>query len=364
MTTVSPRRLRFALVGCGRIAQRHAEHIARLGDLVAVCDVVPARAEGLAATTGARAYPSLEALLEAESDVDVASICTPNGLHARQTIQALDHGVHVLCEKPMAISSRDCGEMIKAAERNNRRLFVVKQNRFNPPIVALKQVIDEGRLGRLYSVQLNCFWNRGADYYRDSWKGSRDLDGGTLFTQFSHFVDLLYWMLGDITDVQGFRANYAHQGVIEFEDTGAACLRFANGVIGTLAYTVNAHARNMEGSLTVFGEHGTVKVGGQYLNELEYQNIADHRIENLPPGNQANNYGTYQGSMSNHDKVYANVIDVLTSGGAISTSGFEGLKTVEIVQRIMAGLAWTDPDRTDAFDARQDPSRALRPAQV
>jgi UDP-N-acetyl-2-amino-2-deoxyglucuronate dehydrogenase len=354
VTTVPPQQLRFALVGCGRIAQRHAEHITRLGTLAAVCDVVPERAERLATATGARAYDSLDALLAGEPSLDVVSICSPNGLHARQTIKALDHGVHVLCEKPMAITARDCGEMIKAAERNNRRLFVVKQNRFNPPVVALKQIIDEGRLGRLFSVQLNCFWNRGPDYYRESWKGTRDLDGGTLFTQFSHFIDLLYWLVGDIADVQGFRANYAHQGVIEFEDTGAACLRFANGVIGTLAYTVNAHARNMEGSLSVFGERGTVKVGGQYLNELEYQNIEDYRITDLPAGNQANNYGAYQGSMSNHDKVYANLIDVLTGGGAISTSGFEGLKTVEIVQKIMGGLAWVDPDAPDFAASSRD----------
>ena len=230
--------------------------------------------------------------------------------------------------------------MIKTAERANRRLFVVKQNRFNPPVVALKRVIDENRLGRLYSIQLNCYWNRGKDYYLNSWKGSRQLDGGTLFTQFSHFIDLLYWMVGDITSVHGFRSNYAHEGVIEFEDTGVAALQFSNGAIGTISYTVNAHAKNMEGSITVFGERGTVKVGGQYLNELEYQSIENYRIPDLPPGNKPNDYGVYQGSMSNHDKVYANVIDVLTNGGAISTSGFEGLKTVEMVETIMKNLAW------------------------
>ena len=332
--------LRFALIGCGRIAQRHADHITRLGELAAVCDVVPERADDLASRTGAKAYYSVEELLAREREVDVAAVCTPNGLHARHTIDALTHGLHVLCEKPMAITARDCGEMIKAAEHANRRLFVVKQNRFNPPVVALKRVIDENRLGRLYSIQLNCYWNRGNDYYRDSWKGTRQLDGGTLFTQFSHFIDLLYWMVGDIASVHGFRSNYAHEGVIEFEDTGVACLRFSNGAIGTISYTVNAHAKNMEGSLTVFGERGTVKVGGQYLNELEYQSIENYQITDLPPGNQANNYGAYQGSMSNHDRVYANVIDVLTSGGAISTSGFEGLKTVEMVEKIMSSLEW------------------------
>lgn len=335
--------LRFAIAGCGRIGHRHAEHITKLGHLAAVCDVVPQRAQQLAAQTGAVAYENLETLLTREKDLDVIAICTPNGLHARHSIQALQHGLHVLCEKPMAITARDCGEMIKTAERCNRRLFVVKQNRFNPPVVALKRAIDEGRLGRIFSLQLNCYWNRNADYYRDSWKGTKDLDGGTLFTQFSHFVDLLYWIIGDIVDVRGFRSNFAHQGIIDFEDTGVACLRFASGAIGTISYTVNAYARNMEGSLTVFGEHGTVKVGGQYLNELEYQSIDGYEITNLPAGRQANNYGAYQGSMSNHDKVYENLVDVLVKGGAISTSGFEGLKTVEMVLGIMNGMDWVAP---------------------
>jgi predicted dehydrogenase len=334
------RPLRFALIGCGRIAQRHAEHITRLGQLAAVCDIVPERAEDLARRTGANAYYSVEDLLSRERDLDVASVCTPNGLHPRHSMDALAHGLHVLCEKPMAITARDCGEMIKAAERHNRRLFVVKQNRFNPPVVALKRLIDENRLGRLYSVHLNCYWNRGNDYYADSWKGTRQLDGGTLFTQFSHFIDLLYWMVGDIDAVHGFRSNYAHEGVIEFEDTGVAALQFSNGAIGAISYTVNAYGKNMEGSLTVFGERGTVKVGGQYLNELEYQSIEGYRITDLPPGNAPNNYGTYQGSMSNHDKVYENLIDVLTNGGAISTSSYEGLKTVEMVEKIMRSLQW------------------------
>jgi UDP-N-acetyl-2-amino-2-deoxyglucuronate dehydrogenase len=334
--------LRFALIGCGRIAQRHADHITVLGQLTAVCDVVRERADDLARRTGAKAYYTVEELLARERELDVVAVCTPNGLHARHTIDALAHGLHVLCEKPMAITTRDCGEMIKAAERANRRLFVVKQNRFNPPVAALKRVIDENRLGRLYSIQLNCYWNRGNEYYRDSWKGTRQLDGGTLFTQFSHFIDLLHWMVGDIVSVHGFRSNYAHEGVIDFEDTGVACLRFSNGAIGTISYTVNAHAKNMEGSLTVFGERGTVKVGGQYLNELEYQSIDNYQIADLPPGNPANSYGAYQGSMSNHDKVYANLIDVLTRGGTISTSGFEGLKTVEMIEKIMSSLEWVN----------------------
>ncbi len=326
--------VRFAIVGCGRIAQRHAEHINNQGTLMAVCDVVKQRADDMAAKYGARAYYDVKDLLANEKDIDVVSICSPNGLHSTHSIQALKAGFNVLCEKPMATSVHDCGEMIKVAEQANKRLFAIKQNRFNPPVAAVKKAIDEGRLGKIYSVQLSCFWNRNPDYYANSWKGTKDMDGGTLYTQFSHFIDLLYWLVGDIRNVSTYMANYSHKDIIEFEDTGVAIVEFYNGAIGTVNYTVNSYEKNMEGSLTIFAEKGTVKIGGQYLNELEYQNIKDYRIDNLPEGNKANNYGSYQGSMSNHDNVYENLIDVLTNNASISTSAFEGLKTVEIIDKM------------------------------
>ena len=185
----------FAIIGCGRIAQRHAEHISKRGTLVAVCDTVAEKADEMAAKYNAKAYYSIERLLADAPTVDVAAICSPNGLHAAHSIACLNSGYNVLCEKPMALSASDCGEMIKAAERNNKRLFSIKQNRFNPPVAAVKKIIDEGKLGKIYSVQLSCFWNRNEDYYHNSWKGTKMLDGGTLFTQFSHFIDLLYWMM-------------------------------------------------------------------------------------------------------------------------------------------------------------------------
>jgi UDP-N-acetyl-2-amino-2-deoxyglucuronate dehydrogenase len=327
--------LRFAIVGCGRIAQRHAEHIQRLGKLVAVCDIDPEKARTLGDKCGAKSFTHIDDMLRQHSgEIDVVSVCSPNGLHAEHSIKALQAGVHVLCEKPMALSVQDCGDMITAAERANKRLFIVKQNRFNPPVAAVKALIDEKRLGRIYSVQLNCFWNRNEAYYKNSWKGTKALDGGTLFTQFSHFIDLLYWMVGDVKEVSGFTGNMGHEGIIEFEDNGVVSMKFYNGAIGTVNYTVNSHQKNMEGSLTIFGEKGTVKIGGQYLNELEYQEIEGYKIENLPPGNPPNQYGQYQGSMSNHDKVYENLLEVLNGNGVIATNGFEGLKTVEIIDRI------------------------------
>jgi predicted dehydrogenase len=327
-------KVKFGIVGCGRIAQRHAEHISKNGELSAVCDIDLDKATRLALPYGAKVYQNIDDLLASEKDLDVISICSPNGLHAEHSIKSLDAGFHVLCEKPMAINVHDCGEMLKAAERNNRRLFAIKQNRFNPPVAAVKEAIDKGILGKIYSVQLSCFWNRNFDYYHNSWKGTLELDGGTLYTQFSHFVDLLYWMVGDVRKAYALMGNFAHEGVIEFEDTGVVALEFYNGALGTINYTVNSFGKNMEGSLTIFAEKGTVKIGGQYLNELEYQNIEDFEFKDLPQGNTANNYGKYQGSMSNHDKIYENLIDVLKNGSSISTSSFEGLKTVEIIDKI------------------------------
>ena len=329
------KKLKFGIIGCGRIAQRHAEHINNVGELEAVCDIDFGKAKLLGEKYKANIYSDIDELLEQERDIDVISICTPNGLHAEHTIKSLKAGFHVLCEKPMAISVLDAGKMIDAAEKANKRLFIVKQNRFNPPVDAVKKLIDNNRLGKIYSVQLSCFWNRNFEYYTNSdWKGTKSLDGGTLFTQFSHFIDLLFYLIGDIQEVYSFTENFAHKDVIEFEDTGVAILKFYNGALGTVNYTVNSFQKNMEGSITIFGEKGTIKIGGQYLNELEYQNIEGVKIEGLPEGNPPNNYGQYVGSMSNHGEVYKNVIDVLTNGGVIATNGFEGLKTVEIIDKI------------------------------
>ena len=327
-------KIKFAIIGCGRIAQRHAEHINKFGELIAVCDVVEEKAKALAEKYNAKHYLLANDLLANEKLVDVVSICTPNGLHAQHAIATLKAGFHALVEKPMALSVYDCGEMIKAAEQANKRLFAIKQNRFNPPVAAVKDAIDKNILGKIYSIQLSCFWNRNKDYYENSWKGTKDLDGGTLFTQFSHFIDLLYWMIGDVKDAYAIIGNFAHNNIIEFEDTGVVALEFYNGAIGTINYTVNSYKKNMEGSLTIFAEKGTVKIGGQYLNELEYQSIENFEFKDLPKGNTANNYGTYVGSMSNHDKVYQNLIDVLQNNASITTNAFEGLKTVEIINKI------------------------------
>jgi predicted dehydrogenase len=329
------RKLRIALVGCGRIGNRHAEHISNYCELIAVCDIEKDKANSLSENYSVKAYYDIETMLsENKDEFDVVSICTPNGLHCEHSILALKHGFNVLCEKPMALSIEDSNRMIIQAEKSNKRLFNVKQNRFNPPVAKLKELIDDGVLGKIYNVQLTCFWNRNTDYYKNSWKGTLDLDGGTLYTQFSHFIDLLYWIVGDVKHLNAIGKNFNHESEIEFEDSGVVSLEFNNGALGTINYSVNSFNQNMEGSITLICEKGSVKIGGQYLNILEYSNIEDHIIEELPKGNKPNNYGKYTGSMSNHDKIYMNLIDVFENNRPIQTSAFEGGKTVEIISRI------------------------------
>jgi len=328
--------LRFAIIGCGRIAERHAIEIIKHGRLSAVCDIVQEKADALAKKNNANSYYSIKELLSKEKEIDIISICTPNGLNAEQTMLSMLSGHHVLCEKPMAISSVDAKKMIDTATETGKQLFVVKQNRFNPPVAFVKQLLDENQLGSISSFQLNCFWNRPPAYYQQSWQGTKKMDGGTLYTQFSHFIDLLYWLLGDVDTAKGIRSNYLHKGLIEFEDTGVALLKMTSGAIGTINYTINSHLSNMEGSLTIFGEKGTVKIGGQYLNELEYFSVEGIKKPDLQVGRPSNQYGFYQGSMSNHDKVYESLVKAVADPSFSFITTGETLKTIEIIEKIYA----------------------------
>jgi UDP-N-acetyl-2-amino-2-deoxyglucuronate dehydrogenase len=217
----------------------------------------------------------------------------------------------------------------------------VMQNRYSPPSTWLKDMVSSGKLGDIYNVQVNCYWNRDDRYYfkngkKHPWKGTNELDGGTLYTQFSHFVDLMYWIFGDISDIQAKFNNFSHQHSIEFEDTGLVSFKFVNGGMGCLNYSTAVWDNNLESSVTVIAENGTVKVGGQYMNEVEVCNIKDYTFEELPPSNPANDYGHYKGSANNHPYVFDNVVDVLQGRKPIATNALEGLKVVDIIERIYA----------------------------
>jgi len=328
------RSYKFAIIGCGQIAARHAEQIKKNGQLIAVCDIAKEKADLFSKRYSANVYCEIDDLLEKEKEIDIISVCTPNGLHAVHSIKSLGAGKHVLCEKPMAINSTDARQMIETEKLTGKKLFVVKQNRYNPPVVLVKQLIDEKKLGKVFNFQLNCFWNRPVSYYNSSWKGTQKMDGGILFTQFSHFIDLLYWLLGNVSTANGVRKNFMHKGCIEFEDTGVAFIEMNNGAVGTVNYTINSTAKNMEGSLTLFGEKGTVKIGGQYLNELEYFSVEGEPRPLLPESMPANQYGFYEGSMSNHDKVYKHLIKALADPSHVFINSEDTLKTIEIIEKI------------------------------
>jgi predicted dehydrogenase len=335
--------LNFALVGCGRIGQVHAREIRRVGNLAAVCDVVSEKMDMVVGNDSIPKYQSLTDLLFAENEIDLVVIATPNGLHAAQSIESLKAGKHVLCEKPMAISVKDAKGMITASDESCRDLVIVKQNRYNPPVKELKSLIEAGRLGKILSVQVNAFWNRNPNYYKDSeWRGSLSLDGGTIYTQFSHFVDLIIWLFGDLNEVSGFRSNSNHKGIIEFEDQGVIAIKFESGVLGTLHYTVNAFERNMEGSITVFGEKGTVKVGGPYLNEMTYLRVegveAVEMVEQSLNVVGPNQYQGYQGSMSNHPLVYDDLVRLLNGEPSSLATPKEGLRTIQAIEKIYSAI--------------------------
>jgi len=330
--------VRFAIIGYGAIGPRHKEKIERLAnaELVAACDINEQKLEPLSGN-GIKLFTNYKEMLELE-DIDVVSVCTPNYLHSVMTVDALKAGKHVLCEKPMALTSRECKFMVHTALRENKKLFIVKQNRYNPPVKSVKKLIEDKKLGRIFYIVTNCFWNRNNGYYvKSDWKGKKELDGGALFTQFSHFIDLMLLFGGNVESVYTQAANLNHPE-IEIEDTGTVILKFSGGIIGTINYTNNAYQKNMEGSITVFAEKGTIKIGGQYLNELEYQMIEDAQIENLDISAKPNDYGTYQGSMSNHDKVYENVVDSLTNGSKVAVSGIEGMWTTEVIEAAYKSL--------------------------
>jgi predicted dehydrogenase len=330
------KKIKFAVIGCGHIGKRHAEMI--LGnseaELVALSDIAPKESLGIE-KYNVPFYSSIEELLNAGLAIDVVNICTPNGLHSSQASLVLEKGCNVVVEKPIGLSKAKCEEVIFKALRNNKQVFAVMQNRYSPPSVWIKELIENKVLGDIFMVQLNCYWNRDARYYKKGgWKGTQDLDGGTLFTQFSHFIDIMYWLFGDITNIQGKFKDFTHQDSTDFEDSGFVSFDFVDGGMGALNYSTAVASQNLESSITIIGEKGSVKIGGQYMNEVEVCNIEGYEMPKLAAANPPNDYGPYKGSAANHHYVIENVIDTLKGRTTATTNAMEGLKVVEIIERI------------------------------
>lgn len=331
-------KIKFAVVGCGHIGKRHAEMISRNGDceLVALVDMKPKEQLGIEGYNS-HFFNHIDEFLQSSvvDEVDVVSIASPNGFHAQQALKCLEAKKHIVLEKPMALNKTDAEAIIFKALQVHKQVFAVMQNRYSPPSVWLKELLESGKLGKIFLVQINCYWNRDERYYKkDSWHGKKDLDGGTLFTQFSHFIDLMYWYFGDITNIRATFNDFNHAHLTEFEDTGVVGFAFVKGGMGCLNYSTSVWNKNLESSITVIAENGSLKVGGQYMNEVEYCHIKDYEMPELAPTNPGNDYGAYKGSAANHHYIIDNVVDVIKNNATITTNALEGLKVVDIIERI------------------------------
>ena len=324
------RKVKFAVVGCGRISANHFTALAKHTDraeLVAVCDISPEALSKAVAITGAKGYADLSQLLAA-TDADVVVLASPSGLHPEQAIQIAATGRHVMTEKPMATRWQDGKRMVSACDAAGVRLFVVKQNRRNPTLQLLKQAIDSGRFGRVYMVNVNVFWTRPQDYYDSAaWRGTWEFDGGAFMNQASHYVDLLDWLIGPIESLQAYTATLDRD--IEVEDTGVMSIRWRSGALGSMNVTMLTYPRNLEGSITIIGEKGTVRLGGVAVNDIQHWEFADqteddHQIK-------AASYETTSVYGFGHPLYYANVLDVMNGLADPETDGREGLKSLEVL---------------------------------
>ena len=341
-TPITDRKIRFALIGCGRIAQNHFAALKQHADraeLVSVCDINPIALEAATKLTGAKPFPSLSSML-ADTTADIVILTTPSGQHSEQAIEVAASGRHVMTEKPMATRWQDGLRMVKACDDANVRLFVVHQNRRNATLQLIKNAVEQDRFGRIYMVNLNVFWTRPQEYYDSaSWRGTWEFDGGALMNQASHYVDLLNWLIGPIKSLQAYTATLARN--IEVEDTGVISVEWRSGTLGSMNVTMLTYPKNLEGSITILGEKGTVRVGGVAVNEIQHWEFAEPHADDEKV-KQAN-YETTSIYGFGHSLYFDNVIKVLRGEASPETDGREGLKSLEIL--IAAYLSAQDGKR-------------------
>ena len=334
-------KFKFGIIGLGRIGTRHAKCIFDHpnAELVAVCDVIE-KTQWINDNQDVVFYSSLTDFLK--HDLDVINICTPNYLHAQMAIQALNTKRHVVVEKPMALCTLDAKKIINTSIKNQKSIFGVMQNRFSPTVMWLKKIIDDHILGEINMVLVNCFWNRNASYYLDSnWHGSTVKDGGPLFTQFSHFIDIINWVFGDFSNISADFRSFKPMNYIEFEDTGFVRFNLKDpmslkeSICATLTYSTSIWNKNFESSITIIGQHGTIKIGGQYMDKVTYCDIENYIIPNLNLEIKCNDYGDYKGSASNHDKMIDAIINqLLLNNHSDFLSSEDGVNVVNIIERI------------------------------
>lgn len=331
MNPDSTNKINFGIIGCGRIAPKHAQAVVSnpLGILNAVADIVPLRAHAIQEKYGGLSFSDYHHLLE-NKQIDVINICTPSGLHAKMAIEALEAGKHVIVEKPMALTIEDSESMVQTAKKVKKKLCVALQNRYNPPIIELKQALDRGDFGALLLCNATIRWYRPQSYYEDGWHGTKSMDGGVLFNQAIHYVDILQWLMGDIDSVFSFTGTLAHK--IDIDDACVASLRFKNGSLGSLEASTITFPRNIEGSIAVFGKRGSVKIGGTALNQKKLWCFSpSDSVEEIPALVASEENAIYGES---HKRVVDDMIDALINDREPQINGEEGRKSIAIVNAI------------------------------
>jgi UDP-N-acetyl-2-amino-2-deoxyglucuronate dehydrogenase len=339
---IEDRKIRMALVGCGRISanhfgamEKHSENI----EIVDVCDIDSRALAKAVERTGAVGHTNLTEMLQ-KTTADIVVLTTPSGLHPEQAIEVAASGRHVMTEKPMATRWHDGQRMVKACDDAGVRLFVVKQNRRNATLQLLKRAVEQKRFGRIYMVNINVFWTRPQEYYDNAkWRGTWEFDGGAFMNQASHYIDLLDWLIGPIESIQAYTATLERD--IEVEDSGVLSIRWRSGALGSMNVTMLTYPKNLEGSITILGEKGTVRVGGVAVNEIQHWEFAEKIPEDSAISNA--NYETTSVYGFGHPLYYENVINVLRGTAEPETDGREGLKSLEVL--IAAYLAARDGRR-------------------
>lgn len=332
------KRIRFAILGLGHIGTRHADMVAAHpeAELAAIIDENTTLEVKATGTYSVPFFTSLDSFLQSGVSVDIICIATPNALHAAQAIQCMNVGTHVVIEKPIALTTKDCNAILECARTTGKQVFCVMQNRYSPAMQWMKNMVDEGLLGDIYMVDVHCYWNRDERYYTgDTWHGTAALDGGTLFTQFSHYIDLLYWLFGDVQNIAARFANNNHKGIIDFEDSAAISFGFIKGGMGLLSYSTSVWDKNMESTMVIVAEKGTVKIGGQYMDKIEYCHIKDYELKESI-SSPVEQVAGYTAAKANHHFVIQNAVDVLKGRSEITTNALEGTKVVDIIERIYA----------------------------
>ncbi len=323
----------FGILGMGHIGKRHAQEINSnpFSELIGYSDPQIHEFQ----INGSTFYSSsIEELISSKS-VDVVNVCTPNGLHAEHALIALNHGKHVIIEKPMTLSTKEAKLLTESAMQNDRKVFCVMQNRYSPVVQWLKSVLDEKVLGEIYNIHIQCAWNRDDRYYKPNhWHGTLELDGGPLYTQFSHFIDVIYWLFGsvEITYTEFFNFNHKHN--TEFEDSGRFHFITQQMAQGSFHYTTSVYNKNLESSLQIIAQNGSIQIGGQYMNHVNYCDIKNYVPPSLPESPAPNQYPGYQGSASNHAQVIQNCIDVLNHNQPIDTPISDGFEVVKLIETI------------------------------